>query len=82
LRLDRTSGDADQPIYEVSILTAPDRRRQGLAKAVLALAQRLLVDGELDAEVLPDNVASHTLFTAAGFDARGDRYVYAAGTGS
>ena len=62
IRLDREGGDA-----EVSIVIAPDRRGQGLGKATLALARRLLPRDRLTAFVKPENLASKRLFEQAGY---------------
>lgn len=62
IRLDREGGDA-----EVSIVIAQDRRGQGLGKAALALARRLLPRDRLTAFVKPENLASKRLFEQAGY---------------
>jgi UDP-2,4-diacetamido-2,4,6-trideoxy-beta-L-altropyranose hydrolase len=62
VRLDR-SGDE----WEVSIVTAPQMRGQGLGKAMLAALKSVSSGERLVAEVLPGNEASHALFRAAGF---------------
>ena len=65
LRLDRRGTESQS--YEVSILVAPEQYRQGIGNGVLAIAQQLLPNAELVAEVLPQNEASMKLFTAAGY---------------
>jgi RimJ/RimL family protein N-acetyltransferase len=66
LRLDRLR-DRSSEAWEVSILTAPEKKRLGLATAALGLARGRLPDAELLAEVLPGNEASHRLFLEAGY---------------
>lgn len=65
LRLDPVSGSA---AMEVSILTAPEHCRKGVASAALRLASRVWADVEIHAEVLPDNDASHRLFAGVGYE--------------
>lgn len=77
LRLDRR-GNAE--VYEISILTAPDRRRLGLASAALTLARQLLPQACFEAEVLSNNEASHALFRGAGYMLSQGRYVREATT--
>jgi RimJ/RimL family protein N-acetyltransferase len=62
VRLDR-HGDE----WEISIVTAPQMRGQGVGKAMLAALDSVSRDKKLVAEVLPGNEASHALFRAAGF---------------
>jgi UDP-2,4-diacetamido-2,4,6-trideoxy-beta-L-altropyranose hydrolase len=66
LRLDREAANR----CKISILTAPDRYRQGIGTAALALARRLLVRAELHAEVLQANEASRVMFRRAGYRER------------
>ncbi len=61
--------------YEVSILVAPNFYRRGVGLAALEAGRRLLPDAELQAVVLPDNVASHKLFKRAGYRWFEDRYL-------
>jgi UDP-2,4-diacetamido-2,4,6-trideoxy-beta-L-altropyranose hydrolase len=63
LRLDRIATHTQR----VSILTAPGCYRLGIGVATLALARRLYPGAELQANVLPGNVASHALFRRAGY---------------
>lgn len=72
LRLDKKG---DSGAYEISILVAPEKHRHGIGYAALGLARRLLPDGELVAEVLPGNSASHALFRRAGYRERAGMYV-------
>jgi UDP-2,4-diacetamido-2,4,6-trideoxy-beta-L-altropyranose hydrolase len=58
-------------IHKVSILTAPGQYRRGIASAALELARRFYPSGELHAEVLASNIASHALFRGAGYRERG-----------
>ncbi len=62
VRLDRHDDE-----WEVSIVTAPTMRGQGLGTAMLAALDQLSRGDKLVAEVLPGNEASHALFRAAGF---------------
>ena len=71
LRLDRRPARASLPAYEVSILIAPDHHREGIGKAALALARRLVPGVVLLAAVHRDNAASQALFGAAGYVADG-----------
>jgi UDP-2,4-diacetamido-2,4,6-trideoxy-beta-L-altropyranose hydrolase len=71
LRLDRRKGRASEA-WEVSILTAPEKKRLGLARAALEMARGRLPDAELIAEVLPGNNASHRLFRDAGYVMKDD----------
>lgn len=73
LRLDRV-GNSKAPVFEVSILVAPEKQKLGLGKAALRLASRLAPEAELLAEVHPDNAASHSLFASAGFRRDGLSY--------
>ncbi len=74
LRLDRRN-DHGAYAYEVSILVAPERHGRGLGRAALALARRLVPEADLHAEVHADNLASHALFSAAGYRRRSGWYV-------
>ena len=67
MQLDRC-GDA----LQVSILIAPSHHRQGIGRLALRLARRLVPGEVLVAEVLPENDASHALFTSAGYRRRQD----------
>jgi RimJ/RimL family protein N-acetyltransferase len=62
VRLDRLGDE-----WEVSIVTAPALRNQGLGKAMLMALEQVSQGEKLVAEVLPDNKPSHALFRAAGF---------------
>lgn len=73
LRLDRVDGDKG-PLFEVSVLIAPEKHKLGLGKAALRLASRLAPEAELVAEVHPDNAASHSLFAGAGYVRDGAAY--------
>jgi len=71
LRLDRrVSGDG----LEVSINIAPDRQGQGIGRAALELAERLVPGIDLWAEILPENRASHRLFQRAGYGPERDAW--------
>ncbi|WP_432467958.1 UDP-2,4-diacetamido-2,4,6-trideoxy-beta-L-altropyranose hydrolase [Agarivorans sp. Z349TD_8] len=59
LRLDQL---ADQSQYEISIITAPNVRRTGVAKAALQLARDCFPKADFYATVLPENKASNQLF--------------------
>jgi len=79
LRLDllKESNQKNTPVHEVSILTAPDCYRQGVARAALALGRRLLPESRLHGEVLEGNTASHALFQSAQFGGDGTGYTAA-----
>ena len=74
LRLERTKkpNGAGQG-YRISIFISPDKHRLGIGSAALLLAEDVIPDARLIAEVLPDNRASHALFERAGFE-RNDGY--------
>ncbi|MFN3348175.1 UDP-2,4-diacetamido-2,4,6-trideoxy-beta-L-altropyranose hydrolase [Pseudorhodoplanes sp.] len=63
LRLDRIGPNSQR----ISILTAPEFARSGVAQACLAIARRIFPAAELCAEVLPENEASRRLFQSAGY---------------
>jgi RimJ/RimL family protein N-acetyltransferase len=63
LRLDPT----DDGGLEISIYTAPDHYRRGIASAGLRLARQLAPGLQIHAHVLPNNSVSHELFTRAGY---------------
>jgi RimJ/RimL family protein N-acetyltransferase len=68
LRLDRLDhGD------RVSIAVDPQYHRQGLGAAILSLTTMLRPGVALEAEVMPGNEASLTLFAAAGYQRVGER---------
>ncbi len=59
---------------EVSIVTAPEERRTGVAQAALGLARDLVPGGDIIAYVKPENAASLALFQAAGYRPAGEDY--------
>ena len=61
--------------YEISILSAPEFRRKGVASAALRLARRLLPNADLFAYVMTGNEASQSLFRAEGYQLDGDYFV-------
>lgn len=63
LRLDRKCEKG----WEVSILIDAARHGRGVGAAALAAARRLVPEAPLMAEVLPENAASHALFSRAGY---------------
>lgn len=65
LRLDRQHGTDHSPTFEISILVAPGKHRQGLGRLALSLARGLVPGADLIAEVHPENTASTALFRAA-----------------
>lgn len=69
VRLDRVSESR-----EVSIITAPEERRTGIAQAALGLARDLVPGGNIIAYVKPENAASLALFQAAGYQPAGEDY--------
>lgn len=64
--------DREAEASEVSIVVAPERRGQGVGKAALALARRLVPRDRLTAFVKPENAASLKLFERAGYELAGD----------
>ena len=73
VRLDLKFGTPDT--YEISILTAPDKYKLGIAKAALRAIHRLLPGATFLAEVHPENTASQLLFTSAGFTFEDNHYI-------
>lgn len=71
LRLDRRREGT-----EVSILTAPDHQRRGIALAALDLARRALPGDLMIAEALPGNSASHALFRNAGYQPQSNNFYH------
>ncbi len=55
------------PVYEISIVTAPEFTGQGVGQAALSLGRRLIPEGMLLGEVMKDNLPSNALFKRAGF---------------
>jgi len=53
--------------YMISIYVSPEKYRLGLAKNVLYMVDQIMEHAELRAEVNEGNIASHALFTCAGF---------------
>ncbi len=70
LRLDRQ--DTVEERFEVSILVAPSFQGRGIGRATLALAERLVPDALLLAEVLAGNLPSQALFAGAGYRRTGE----------
>ncbi len=69
IRLDQASEGR-----EISIVTAPEARRRGVARAALGLARDLAPEGGIMAYVKPENTASLALFQAAGYRPAGNDY--------
>jgi len=67
LRYDHRNG---ANVYEISILVAPQKQRQGVGLAALQRGRALLPDAEIVAYVHRDNIASRHMFGAAGFIAK------------
>jgi UDP-2,4-diacetamido-2,4,6-trideoxy-beta-L-altropyranose hydrolase len=65
LRLDRQMDDDNT--YEISILTSPNCRQQGIGSGALQLIRRMFPEFNLRAEVLADNEVSQTLFAKSGY---------------
>ena len=71
----------EEGLYEVSILTAPDYYRQGIAESGLAWAHILKPSATLMAEVLDPNTASKNLFLKSGYKVKTSNiYVYEDGS--
>jgi len=64
LRLDPVP---DDQAFELSILVDAPAQCRGVASAALRIARRLVPGIALEAEVHPDNAASHALFAKAGY---------------
>jgi UDP-2,4-diacetamido-2,4,6-trideoxy-beta-L-altropyranose hydrolase len=74
-RLDRLGTRNAAMSYEVSIALLPHLHGRGIGTAVLSLLRRLRPTALLEAEILPENIASKALFNGAGFvHVNGDRY--------
>jgi UDP-2,4-diacetamido-2,4,6-trideoxy-beta-L-altropyranose hydrolase len=63
IRLDKRSNNS----YEVSIITAPEMRRNGIGKAALEHIATVFPKAGFCAEVMPGNDMSSNLFLSAGF---------------
>tara|TARA_B100000965_G_scaffold363853_2_gene347016 strand:+ start:56012 stop:57430 length:1419 start_codon:yes stop_codon:yes gene_type:complete len=61
--------------YEVSILIAPEMRGQGIGRAALAAARRLVPEGTFLATIHPDNAPSRKIFSAAGYIPENSRFI-------
>lgn len=64
-------GDAGHK-YLVSIMVAPAERGRGFGKALLRAGIAALPGSDLEAEIAVDNVASHRIFVACGFELTGE----------
>ena len=81
VRLDRRPDRGSLPAFEVSILVAPEQHRDGIGKAGLALARRLIPGAVLLAAIRCDNTPSLALFRSAGYIADGTEFaLWPAGT--
>jgi len=69
VRLDRRT---DRDGFEVSIVTAPEKRGIGIARAALALVRELLPETHLLAYISSANEASLSLFAASGYRPLGE----------
>jgi RimJ/RimL family protein N-acetyltransferase len=69
VRLDRRT---DPDGFEVSIVTAPEKRGIGIARAALALVRELLPETRLLAYISSANEASLSLFAASGYRPLGE----------
>jgi UDP-2,4-diacetamido-2,4,6-trideoxy-beta-L-altropyranose hydrolase len=67
VRLDRDEDLGGAARYAVSIAVSPAFYKRGVASAALSLVRRLMPVAALDADVVPENVASIRLFSSAGF---------------
>lgn len=79
VRLDRIDGAGDDQ-FEVSVVVAPDHLGQGVGDSALATVHALLPHGKFEAFVMPDNLSSHRLFQAAGYQRTEDRYFFSPAT--
>lgn len=74
VRLDRVADrqrDSAIPAFEVSLVTAPDQRGQGIGTAALRAARRLVPEADMVAYIEPANTASIRSFEMSGFQRDG-----------
>lgn len=76
LRLDRRMGIAAGEVCEVSIYIAPELGGRGIGGAALAALRRIAPRAVLIAHVLPENKASHALFSKAGYFFQDGKYIH------
>jgi len=74
LRLDKITNESNA--YEISIVTAPNYRRLGLAGSALKLARKMFPHFEFRAQVLPENNSSHHLFRKEGYELSDGIYIH------
>ena len=67
VRLDWLGEDKGRPQYLISIATAPDCYRQGIASAMLRGTRALAPGAHFYAKVMAENIASLALFQRAGY---------------
>ena len=65
IRIDRSA--SKEASFEVSIAIAPELHGRGLGGATLSLLRQVVPSADLIASVLPENHASRSLFTRAGY---------------
>jgi hypothetical protein len=71
---------AEPNTYQVSIVTAPNHKRLGVAKAALMLIRMVIPQATFKATILPANTASQSLFFQQGYHSIGNnRYIQVAG---
>jgi len=75
IRLDRAVPAQSSGAFEISIALHPQFYNRGIASAAMSVVCRLFRGATLNADVMPDNMASQRLFARAGFEqVRDDRF--------
>ena len=77
VRLDWIGEDNGRPEFLISIATAQSHHRQGIAAALLQAVRQLAPGAHFYARILPDNLASLSLFIRAGYSLAADGYFHA-----
>ncbi|MBI2256399.1 MAG: UDP-2,4-diacetamido-2,4,6-trideoxy-beta-L-altropyranose hydrolase [Proteobacteria bacterium] len=76
VRLDWIGEDNGRPEYLISIATARSHHRQGIAANLLRAVRQLAPGAHFYAKILPDNLASLSLFIRADYSLAADGYFH------
>jgi RimJ/RimL family protein N-acetyltransferase len=76
VRLDWIGEDNGRPEYLISIATARSHHRQGIGAALLKAVRQLAPGAHFYAKILPDNLASLSLFIRAEYSLAADGYFH------